>query len=535
MTGVVEDTRNRHSHTDNASLWRESRNAAQCVEEEEKWSAESGAQQSSSEVEAQEEEEQELASCPVDAMEVGGSTERNNLAAPDGGWGWVVLAATMLVLGLTVAFPSCMGVFYKDLQRDFNSSNTETSWVPAIMSAMLHAGGPLCSVLVERFGCRPTVMVGGLLSGLGLVVSSLARTVTDIYITSTITGLGFCLSYQPSVTVMGHYFVRRRVFANALASTGTAVGVTCLPLIANALLSHFGWRGSLLILGGVLLNCCVFGAVMRPIASGPNKSRQSQVSDMPNKLSLQQETTGLTHRVKTVFCGFGASLHRHMAFDLLVSNPHYRAFSVGVSWMSLGLVVPVVYLVPYATHHNVPLDHAAFLLSILGLVNIAVRPAAALVLGLPHFRAGKSVVYVFAGALLVHGLSSCIGGASASFRALLVFVVIFSLSMSVAGSLFYTVLMSTVEMSRFPSALGLLCMLQSVTMLAGPPLAGRLVDHTGQYSYAFYASSVCVASSSIFFGASFYFLGRQRDEEKKKSVTPVVTLAPDSQCAASEG
>lgn len=358
-------------------------------------------------------------------------------------------------------------------------------------------------------------MVGGLLSGLGLVVSSLARTVTDIYITSTITGeevhthththtstppptwrlirpsvlssagLGFCLSYQPSVTVMGHYFVRRRVFANALASTGTAVGVTCLPLIANALLSHFGWRGSLLILGGVLLNCCVFGAVMRPIASGPNKSRQSQVSDMPNKLSLQQETTGLTHRVKTVFCGFGASLHRHMAFDLLVSNPHYRAFSVGVSWMSLGLVVPVVYLVPYATHHNVPLDHAAFLLSILGLVNIAVRPAAALVLGLPHFRAGKSVVYVFAGALLVHGLSSCIGGASASFRALLVFVVIFSLSMSVAGSLFYTVLMSTVEMSRFPSALGLLCMLQSVTMLAGPPLAGTgctLIHVTSRYS-----------------------------------------------------
>lgn len=43
-------------------------------------------------------------------------------------------------------------------------------------------------MLVERFGCRATVMIGGLLSGLGLAVSSLARTITDIYITSTITG-----------------------------------------------------------------------------------------------------------------------------------------------------------------------------------------------------------------------------------------------------------------------------------------------------------------------------------------------------------
>lgn len=50
------------------------------------------------------------------------------------------------------------------------------------------SAGPLCSMLVERFGCRVTVMVGGLLSGLGMAVSTLARTITHIYITSGITG-----------------------------------------------------------------------------------------------------------------------------------------------------------------------------------------------------------------------------------------------------------------------------------------------------------------------------------------------------------
>ncbi|XP_045899211.1 monocarboxylate transporter 6 [Micropterus dolomieu] len=431
----------------------------------------------------------------------------------------------------------------RDLQTEFKTSNTETSWVPAIMTAMLHAGGPLCSMLVERFGCRVTVMVGGLLSGLGMAVSALARTITEIYITSGITGLGFCLSFQPSVTIMGHYFVRRRVFANALSSTGTAVGLTTLPLIANVLLCQFGWRGSFLILGGVLLNCCVCGAVMRPIASGPNKPRCSQVLDKTNDLSLQQETKGVKSNVKTVLQGFIAFLHRHMAFDLLVINPRYRAYAVGVTWMTLGCVVPLVYLVPYATHHNMEIDRAAFLMSVLGLVNIAVRPTAALVLGLPRFRDSSSFVYVFAGAVLVNGLSNCICGASASFEALLVYVVIFGLSMSVGGSLLYTVLMDIVEMNRFPSALGLLCMLQSGTMLIGPPLAGMLVDHTGQYSYVFYACSVCVFSASLFLLGFFYFLDSKNDEEKKKSMKtpsaiyqkPVVILAPDCQYVASKG
>lgn len=138
MPKVVEDqtpaTKNGPSHSDNTLLRRESKKKVEKCPE-------SVIQHGDSQQENQEEEEQESASCPSDAMQVGGSTARKHLAAPDGGWGWVVLVATMLVLSLTLALPSCMGIFYTDLQTEFNASNTETSWVPAIMTAMLHAGG----------------------------------------------------------------------------------------------------------------------------------------------------------------------------------------------------------------------------------------------------------------------------------------------------------------------------------------------------------------------------------------------------------
>lgn len=83
------------------------------------------------------------------------------LEQADGRWAWVVLLASLVTQALTVAFLSCIGVFFTDLQRDFQASNSETSWFPAIMGAMLNAGG-------EQFedGMREERVCWGLGAGL---------------------------------------------------------------------------------------------------------------------------------------------------------------------------------------------------------------------------------------------------------------------------------------------------------------------------------------------------------------------------------
>lgn len=43
-----------------------------------------------------------------------------------------------------------------------------------------------------------------------------------------------------------------------------------------------------------------------------------------------------------------------------------------------------------------------------------------------------------------------------------------------------------------------------------------MLDYTGQYSHIFYASSLCVTSSVLYIGGSFYFLDRKRDEEEER-------------------
>lgn len=53
--------------------------------------------------------------------------------------------------------------------------------------------GPLCSVLVNRFGCRPVMMVGGLLASLGMILASFSTSIIHIYLTTgVITGETAC-------------------------------------------------------------------------------------------------------------------------------------------------------------------------------------------------------------------------------------------------------------------------------------------------------------------------------------------------------
>ncbi|XP_030196771.1 monocarboxylate transporter 6 [Gadus morhua] len=453
------------------------------------------------------------------------------VVAPDGGWGWVVLVATILVLALTLAFPSCVGIFYTDLQKEFQATNSQTSWVPSIMTSVLHAGGPFCSALVERFGCRATVMLGGVLSGFGMAASSFTNSITELYITAgIITGLGFCFSFQAAVTILGHYFVRRRTFANAMSSTGTALGLCTLPILGHYLNTELGWRGSFLVLGALLLNCCVCGALMRPL--GPRRPRGQPL--MPLKQPDGGDGGGggtrqSKSRWRALCASLGASLRKHMAFDLFLKNLHYRVYSIGITWMMLGFVVPLVYLVPYATDNGMERSEAALLLSILGIINIIVRPPIGLLFNLPWFK-GRHI-YVFSSALLVNGLSNSICCLGASFPVLVVYVVMYGLSMSVVGSLMFTVLMQTVDMSAFPSALGLLAVMESVTLLIGPPLAGVLVDRTGQYFHMFLVCSFVVASSGLYLMVSFYVLG-QRDKKSAPKGQPLAVTDQDvsTQC-----
>ncbi|XP_032097618.1 monocarboxylate transporter 6 isoform X2 [Sapajus apella] len=382
------------------------------------------------------------------------------LERADGSWAWVVLLATVVSQGLTLGFPTCIGIFFTELQWEFQASNSETSWFPSILTAVVHMAGPLCSILVVRFGCRGTAMLGGVLASLGMVAGSFSRSLSQLYFTAGfITGLGMCFSFQSSITVLGFYFVRRRVLANALASMGVSLGITLWPLLSRYLLEDLGWRGTFLVFGGVFLHCCICGAVMRPVATSVAPETKECPPPPPKTPVLG------------CLAACGQTIQRHLAFDILRHNTGYRVYTLGVMWSILGFPLPHVFLVPYAMRHRVDEQQAALLISIIGFSNIFLRPLAGLVAGRRAFASHRK--YLFSLAVLLNGLTNLVCAASADFWVLVGYCLVYSVSMSGIGALVFQVLMDIVPMDRFPSALGLFTVLDGLAFLISPPLAGE--------------------------------------------------------------
>ncbi|XP_004845964.1 monocarboxylate transporter 3 [Heterocephalus glaber] len=415
---------------------------------------------------------------------------------PDGGWGWVVLAACFVVTGFAYGFPKAVSVFFRSLMRDFGAGYSDTAWVSSIMLAMLYGTGPVSSILVTRFGCRPVMLAGGLLAAAGMILASFARRLLELYLTAgVLTGLGLALNFQPSLIMLGLYFERRRPLANGLAAAGSPVFLCALSPLGQVLLERFGWRGGFLLFGGLLLHCCACGAVMRPSPPGPGpRPRADCAEDTSGDAPGAVEADGARRNLHETPPSGRA--RRRLLEVAVCTDRAFIVYVVTKFLMALGLFVPAILLVNYAKDAGVPDADAAFLLSIVGFVDIVARPACGALAGLPRLR--PHVPYLFSLALLANGLTDLGSARARSYGALVAFCVVFGLSYGTVGALQFEVLMAAVGAPRFPSALGLVLLVEAVAVLIGPPSAGHLVDALKNYEIIFYLAGSEVALAGVF-------------------------------------
>lgn len=277
-------------------------------------------------------------------------------------------------------------------------------------------------------------------------------------------GLGLALNFQPSLIMLGLYFDRRRPLANGLAAAGSPVFLSALSPLGQQLLVHFGWRGGFLLLGGLLLHCCACGAVMRPPPGPGPRPRRDSAGDAPEEAEADRAGLSLSEAPP------GGRARRRLLDVTVCADRAFAVYAVTKFLMALGLFVPAILLVNYAKDAGVPDADAAFLLSIVGFVDIVARPACGALAGLPRLR--PHVAYLFSLALLANGLTDLSSARARSYGTLVAFCIAFGLSYGMVGALQFEVLMATVGAHRFPSALGLVLLIEAVAVLIGPPSAG---------------------------------------------------------------
>ncbi|KAM9393596.1 monocarboxylate transporter 4-like [Pholidichthys leucotaenia] len=408
--------------------------------------------------------------------------DTGGVKAPDGGWGWAVLFGCFVITGFSYAFPKAVSVFFKELIREFDVGYSDTAWISSILLAMLYGTGPLCSVLVNCFGCRPVMMAGGVFASLGMVLASFSTSIIHIYIcTGVITGLGLALNFQPSLIMLNRYFDVKRPLANGLAAAGSPVALCCLSPLGQVLQYHYGWRGGFLILGGILLNCCMCAALMKPLVTPTNLKDKDQGQDNDKE---KEEEEPKKQKPK----------HKLLDFTVF-KDCGFVIYTVAASIMVLGLFVPPVFFVTYAKELGNEDTKSALLLTILGFIDIFARPTCGIIAGLKWVR--PRCVYLFSFAMLFNGITDLIGSQSKDYSALVVYCIFFGISYGMVGALQFEVLMAIVGTEKFSSAIGLVLLMEAIAVLVGPPGAGRLLDATKNYMFVFLLAGCEVTLSAV--------------------------------------
>ncbi|XP_011177546.1 monocarboxylate transporter 12-B isoform X3 [Zeugodacus cucurbitae] len=198
---------------------------------------------------------------------------------PDGGWGWMVVFGSFMIHIITDGMTYSFGLFYDEFLTYFNEGSGYTAWIVSIMVGVTYASGPISSAFVNRYGCRAVTIAGAIFAAACIVASVFAKNVLTLIFTIGIgTGFGLGLIYLPAIVSVTTWFEARRSLATGIAVCGSGFGTFVFAPLTEHLIGSFGWRGAMLIIGGIVLNCILFGALFRPLE--PPKPSVGQKTDI---------------------------------------------------------------------------------------------------------------------------------------------------------------------------------------------------------------------------------------------------------------
>uniref|UniRef100_A0A914WH53 Vacuolar protein sorting-associated protein 53 homolog n=1 Tax=Plectus sambesii TaxID=2011161 RepID=A0A914WH53_9BILA len=187
----------------------------------------------------------------------------------DVGWSWLVLGASFIVNGIVFGQLLCFGIYLVVLRDHFDASRSEVAFIGSVAYGTKCLTGFVASVACRKFGCRPVLMLSGVVTAAGFLLSFHAASITHLVLSyGLLSGFGFGLAFTPSLAVLPDYFERWKYFATAFATVGAACGTFVFQPIFYYLIETFTWRGSMLINAGIVLQITVCGSLMKSHSSG---------------------------------------------------------------------------------------------------------------------------------------------------------------------------------------------------------------------------------------------------------------------------
>ena len=251
---------------------------------------------------------------------------------------------------------------------------------------------------------------------------------------SIFTGAGCGMAYIPTITSVSYYFDKRLSLAAGIAASGVGVGNFLYPAMIRFLINLYDWKSSLLIIGGLSFNVCMFGALVRPIDRPELSFKDRPIIDI----------TPFKKKGYLVLC---------------INN---------FLWCC-GISALYIHLTAVAESEGIDPDRSAYLISGLGIANLCGRFGYG-ILG-QHKRV--DVLALYSVSFLLGGVCLALVPFMKTYAGLMCICVLFGIFSGCFGTLLVSILIQLLGLHRFANGYGCLLLFEAAGQLLGGPLAGE--------------------------------------------------------------
>lgn len=406
------------------------------------------------------------------------------------GWFMAGLGALIMALGCVPLWGG-LPIWNPVLRNTFGWTAGQMSWGHAVTQAESGFLGPVVGVLTDKLGPRRMVFIGLIILGSGFVLFSLIRELWHLYVVFLIMSFGSSMStWLPMMTVVNHWFVRRRNKAMALVMEGFAVAGIIVPLLLAWAIGgidpdvseRYGWRNTARFIGILSLASAIPLSLLvrnRPEDLGLEPDGDSSV---PATTSLVN--AGISHSEKEEQGYTWQDAIRTKAFWLI----------------SLGHAFSSMFLSTVFVHMGLMLDDRGFSVQTIGTVVAIFTAASAIFILVGGYLGDRfSMRMVAFGFSVIQPLSAVVLVLAHSMGMLFLFAVLFGIGWGGRTPVMSALRGAYFGRNAFATITGISMVPLNILLFSGPVFAGLMRDATGSFDSSFLTiAAVTLLGSCLF-------------------------------------
>lgn len=381
------------------------------------------------------------------------------------GW-WIVGIAGFMITLMSVSVFQGLGTLLVGLERHFGWSRTAMSGAFALARIEGAVLGPIEGFLIDRFGSRRLIFIGYVIMAFGFLMLSRVDSLWQFYVVFLVITLGSGLGgWLANLSLVNNWFVRRRGFALAVATSGVHLGGFLVPILAFGMEIH-GFRWTSMGTGVFLL--IIIGLVTKVIKNRPEDYGMLPDGALVHESSPDQVEPNGTPDTEPDFTVIQA-----------LKTPVFYIITVAHLSSSISAVTLALHLVPKLTDIGFSLGTAGIVV----LVYTAIALPAQFVAGYIADRLPKPpVIFVL---LILQSMGIFVLALAVNAPMVYLFAILYGIGFggrlplltAIRGEYFGRKAFATIMgISQFPS---------SLLMVGAPLFAGYMFDTTGSYTVPF--------------------------------------------------